>query len=94
LRGHTDWVYSLAFAPDERTLASLALGGTLKLWSLATREVVLTLKAPGGVFTSLAFSPRNDLLATGDADGAIQFWPAADLREADVASRRTGLDGP
>ena len=81
LSGHADWITSLAFTPDGRTLASTAMDGTPKLWSLATREVALTLKAPDGPVTAVAVAPDGNLLVTGGARGAIRLWPAATVEE-------------
>jgi len=89
LLGHTDWLYSLAFFRDGRTLASTALDGAPKLWSLATREVALTLRSPGGPMTCLAFSPQTNLLATGAADGSVRLWPAAPFIETDATDSAT-----
>jgi COMPASS component SWD3 len=45
LKGHTDWVNSVAFSPDGKLLASGSADGTIKLWDVATGQEVRTLKA-------------------------------------------------
>ena len=64
---HTDWVASIAFSPDGRTLA----GGegrqypTIRLWDVATGEHKQILTGHGDWITSLAFSPDGKTLASG-----------------------------
>ena len=41
--GHSDAIASVAFVADERVLATGSSDGTLKLWSLATGELLRTL---------------------------------------------------
>ncbi|MGV9386639.1 nSTAND1 domain-containing NTPase [Nonomuraea sp. NPDC003707] len=68
-------VYSVAFSPDGRTLASTSIGpgtgdgrgeGKVRLWDLATRrQIGAPLIDPDGEVTSVAFSPDGRLLASG-----------------------------
>ncbi len=36
LKGHSGWIWNIAFAPDSKTLASASKDKTIKLWNLAT----------------------------------------------------------
>ena len=58
--GHTDRVYSVAFSPDGKTLASGSDDNTLRLWHVDTGETQMiltghTYELKGGY--SVAFSP-------------------------------------
>ena len=44
LQGHTDEVYSVAWSPDGKTLASGSLDKTVKLWEAATGKLLGTLQ--------------------------------------------------
>ncbi|OLT60915.1 WD40 repeat domain-containing serine/threonine-protein kinase [Moorena bouillonii] len=78
LKGHSDEIYSVAFSPDGRTLASGCRDKTIKLWELNTAWEILTF---GGWFSkhsaevrALAFSPKGRSLASGSADHTIKLW--------------------
>ena len=79
LRGHSDYVTSVAFSPTDGTL--LATGqsewpgsGAIKLWSVPERALVATLRgqAPGGV-GELVFTPDGAMLASCPSD-TIDLW--------------------
>ena len=87
LEGHTDWIRSLAFAPDGSTVATCSRDGTVKLWNVNVRAEVTTLKGHRGPVTAVAFAPDGNLLATGGADGTIRLWRASPLAETDAPLR-------
>ncbi|MCY3759810.1 MAG: T9SS type A sorting domain-containing protein [Gemmatimonadetes bacterium] len=64
LRGHSDLVSSLSFAPDGKTLASASKDRTVKLWDLGTRTPTATLEFDDS-WGELAFSPNGRTLASG-----------------------------
>ncbi len=76
LRGHTESVHSLAFAPDGHTLASAAGDGTVRLWDVAAWQAPAP---PGHIATILAtiFSPDGRTIASAGADGAVWLWDGA-----------------
>lgn len=43
-KGHSNWVWSVAFSPDGQTVASGSDDKTIKLWDLSTDQCLQTLE--------------------------------------------------
>lgn len=76
LSGHTDVVWSVAFSPDSKTLASASEDGTIRIWDIATKQPPHVLRGDGLGFRTLAFTPDAKRLVSGSGN-ALQLW---DLR--------------
>src|SRR6185312_1267404 len=72
-QAHTDIVVSLAFSPDERTLASGSLDGSIKLWDVESGSPLWIVGPIKGVL-SVAFAPDGRMLASSGNEMTVRFW--------------------
>ncbi len=77
LRGHENWVCSVAFSPDGTRLVSGGADRTIKLWDVATGECLQTLEGHSNWVMSVVFSPNGEQLISGSADRTIKLWDVA-----------------
>ena len=77
LTGHSGSVYSVAISPDRRTLASGSGDKTIKIWNLATGELIRTLSGHSDWVSSVAINPDGRTLASGSGDNTIKIWNLA-----------------
>jgi WD40 repeat protein len=76
LEAHEHGTRCVAFSPDGKLLASGGDDKTVKLWSMPSGKLTLTVQHPQTV-KSLAFSHNGKLLATGDAGENTRVWDIA-----------------
>jgi WD40 repeat protein len=75
LKGHVGAVTGLAFAPNNpKSLASVGVDGTLRLWDLNNGKPVATIIAHEKPIRNVAFATGGNLVFTAGDDGAVKYW--------------------
>ena len=72
--GHTDNVWSVAFSPNGKMLASASWDQTVRLWNVKTERLLHTLRGHTNDIMSVTFSRDSQTLASADWDGRIHLW--------------------
>jgi hypothetical protein len=81
LRGHTDFVMSVAYSSDGQRIVTGSADHLAKVWEAASGKELLTLKGTGGTIFSAALSPDGQRVVTGSEDPAPKVWEAATARQ-------------
>ncbi len=95
LKKHQALVWTLAFSPDGKTLASGSADNNVVIWDVPTGEDLMTLKHNGTV-EALRFSPDGRILASAAHEpsrGSVCLWRAPADEEAPANTLRAN-DGP
>ena len=85
LKGHHDGVRAVAFSPDSKRLASGSWDRTVKIWNVASHQVVHSLPPQPQPVNAVAFSPDGKLLAIGTGD-----WRTENPGEVELFDPATG----
>ena len=70
-------VYSVAISPDGRTLASSSPDKTIKIWNLASGQLIRTLTGHSDSVNHVAISPDGRTLVSSSSDKTIKIWNLA-----------------
>ena len=79
LSGHTGKIWSIAFRPDGKVLASAGQDKTVRLWDMNTRQQIKTFGINLYPSANIVFSPDGKMIASGGASDGIDnayLWDA------------------
>jgi eukaryotic-like serine/threonine-protein kinase len=90
LTGHTDPVYSVAYAADGKRIVSGSGDNTVKVWDARTGKEILTLKGHTSYVSSVVFSADSKWIVSGSADGTVKVWDGHSGQEIRTLKGHTG----
>ena len=73
LKGHTNWICTLAYSPDGRYLSSGSDDETIRVWDFETQETIQLISEPHNIINRLVYSPDGKYLASGGSDTIIRI---------------------
>ena len=88
LHGFLTAVFSVAFSPDSKRLATGTSGKeAIKLWDVDSQQEVLTLEGHGLWFTPSAFSSDGNVLGSMNLQGVLHLWRAPSWAEIEATEK-------
>jgi WD40 repeat protein len=74
LKGHTSWVWAIAFSPNSQLLASGSYDQTVRLWEVQTGKCIRVMQGHVAPVTSVVISPDLHWLVSSGFDRTIRVW--------------------
>ncbi|WP_437282533.1 TIR domain-containing protein [Sorangium sp. So ce375] len=90
LAGHSDRVKACAVGPDGQRIVSASGDETLKVWNLATGQLLSTLEGHSNTVVACAISPDGQRIVSASDDETLKVW---DLATGQLLSTLQGHSG-
>jgi WD40 repeat protein len=84
-------VYSVAFDPQGKRLATVGGDKLVKVWDTRTGELLNTLSGHTDLVWDVAYSPDGKLIGTASRDGTAKIWDATSGKELLTLRGHTGI---
>ena len=86
-------ITALAYSPDGSRLAIGAADGTASVWSVATKQELVSYDGPTSAIGSIAFTPDGGSVLTASDDGVARIWRAIGVEQSFQTVPLTGTPG-
>ena len=73
-QGHTSSVNALAVTPDCQHVISGGYDSLVKVWNIASGDLVSTCEEPAGLVRAVACMPDNKRILSGSDGGVVRVW--------------------
>ncbi|MFW9261927.1 NB-ARC domain-containing protein [Nostoc sp. CALU 546] len=73
-KAHDNWVRTVAFSPDGKTLVSCSDDHTVKIWDVDSQKQLMKLDGHNSWVRSVAFSHDGKIVASASSDKTIRLW--------------------
>src|SRR5262245_48130215 len=87
------WVGGIAFSPDSRWLAAASSDSSVRLFDVAEKQELRSLKGHGDIVSAVAFSPNAQWLVSTSYDGTARVWETASGRLTHMLTGHRGVVG-
>ncbi len=74
LRGHTGTVWNIALSPDDKHVASASDDGTVRVWDVATGQLISVWEGHTNWVLSMGWSRDGQHVVSGCRDGSVRVW--------------------
>jgi len=74
LEGHTCWLRTVTFSPDDTTLITAGDDQTIRQWDLLSGECISISKGCPSAIHSIVISPDNTTLVSSSEDQTLKVW--------------------
>ena len=78
LSGNTDYVRSIAFSPNGKSIAAAGgvpqLFGEIRIWDIQSQQLLKTMQGHKDCIYSIAWSPDGKLIASASYDRMVKLW--------------------
>jgi WD40 repeat protein len=88
LIGHSDWIRSLAFSPDGKTILSSSNDKTVRLWDIETGQLLHLLTGHRDRVKCVGISPDAQMLLSCSADSEVKAWDKRRLNHKKTGDNR------